>query len=35
MVRRLAGITLVNTVGSGLSLAVGVLFFTRVLGLSA
>ncbi|WP_406195927.1 MFS transporter [Kitasatospora sp. NBC_01560] len=35
MVRRLAGITLVNTVGNGLSLAVGVLFFTRVLGLSA
>ncbi|MFI6849202.1 MFS transporter [Kitasatospora sp. NBC_00085] len=35
MVRRLAGLTLVNTVGSGLSLAVGVLFFTRVLGLSA
>ncbi|MFB7617436.1 MFS transporter [Kitasatospora sp. NPDC056181] len=35
MVRRLAGITLVNTVGSGLSMAVGVLFFTRVLGLSA
>ncbi|MFJ8627696.1 MFS transporter [Kitasatospora sp. NPDC093550] len=35
MVRRLAGITLVNTVGSGLSLSVAVLFFTRVLGLSA
>ncbi|AUY48704.1 MFS transporter [Streptomyces sp. CB01881] len=35
MVRRLAGITLVNTIGSGLSMAVGVLFFTRVLGLSA
>ncbi|MFJ2778046.1 MULTISPECIES: MFS transporter [unclassified Kitasatospora] len=34
-VRRLAGITLVNTLGNGLSLAVGVLFFTRVLGLSA
>ncbi|MFG3056503.1 MFS transporter [Kitasatospora sp. NPDC048239] len=34
-VRRLAGVTLVNTVGNGLSLAVGVLFFTRVLGLSA
>ncbi|MFE4519675.1 MFS transporter [Kitasatospora sp. NPDC056783] len=34
-VRRLAGITLVNTVGNGLSLAVAVLFFTRVLGLSA
>ncbi|MFD5918889.1 MFS transporter [Kitasatospora sp. NPDC058201] len=35
MVRRLAGITLLNTVGSGLSLSVGVLFFTGVLGLSA
>lgn len=35
MVRRLAGITLVNTVGNGLSLSVAVLFFTRVLGLSA
>ncbi|MFD7587387.1 MFS transporter [Kitasatospora sp. NPDC059811] len=35
MVRRLAGITLVNTIGSGLSLSVAVLFFTRVLGLSA
>ncbi|MEV7601920.1 MFS transporter [Kitasatospora sp. NPDC089797] len=34
-VRRLAGITLVNTVGNGLSLSVAVLFFTRVLGLSA
>ncbi|WP_316525259.1 MFS transporter [Kitasatospora brasiliensis] len=34
-VRRLAGITLINTVGNGLSLAVAVLFFTRVLGLSA
>ncbi|MFJ2581988.1 MFS transporter [Kitasatospora aureofaciens] len=34
-VRRLAAITLVNTVGNGLSLAVSVLFFTRVLGLSA
>ncbi|MFD4398142.1 MFS transporter [Kitasatospora sp. NPDC058478] len=34
MVRRLAGITLVNTIGSGLSLSVAVLFFTRVLGLS-
>ncbi|MFD0350219.1 MFS transporter [Kitasatospora aburaviensis] len=34
-VRRLAAITLVNTVGSGLSLSVGVLFFTRVLGLTA
>ncbi|WP_030245577.1 MFS transporter [Streptomyces sp. NRRL S-350] len=34
-VRRLAGITLVNTVGNGLSLSVSVLFFTRVLGLSA
>ncbi|MFJ2810935.1 MFS transporter [Kitasatospora sp. NPDC087271] len=35
MVRRLAGLTLVNTMGSGLSLSVAVLFFTRVLGLSA
>ncbi|MFF0415786.1 MFS transporter [Kitasatospora sp. NPDC004745] len=35
MVRRLAGATLVNTVGNGLSLSVAVLFFTRVLGLSA
>ncbi|MEU9048324.1 MULTISPECIES: MFS transporter [unclassified Kitasatospora] len=34
-VRRLAGITLVNTLGNGLSLSVAVLFFTRVLGLSA
>ncbi|MFF7458789.1 MFS transporter [Kitasatospora sp. NPDC008115] len=34
-VRRLARITLLNTVGSGLSLSVGVLFFTRHLGLSA
>ncbi|MDY0815266.1 MFS transporter [Kitasatospora purpeofusca] len=34
-VRRLARITLLNTVGSGLSLSVGVLFFTRFLGLSA
>ncbi|MER8104274.1 MFS transporter [Kitasatospora sp. NPDC094016] len=34
MVRRLAGLTLVNTMGSGLSLSVAVLFFTRVLGLS-
>ncbi|MFH8385967.1 MFS transporter [Kitasatospora sp. NPDC018058] len=34
-VRRLAGITMVNTVGNGLSLSVAVLFFTRVLGLSA
>ncbi|MFJ9461415.1 MFS transporter [Kitasatospora sp. NPDC101447] len=34
-VRRLAGITLVNTMGNGLSLSVAVLFFTRVLGLSA
>ncbi|MGW2254188.1 MFS transporter [Kitasatospora sp. NPDC001660] len=34
-VRRLAAITLVNTVGNGLALAVSVLFFTRVLGLSA
>ncbi|WP_395293287.1 MFS transporter [Kitasatospora hibisci] len=34
-VRRLAAITLVNTIGSGLSLSVGVLFFTRVLGLTA
>ena len=35
MVRRLARLTLVNCVGNGLSLAVAVLFFTRVLGLSA
>ncbi len=35
MVRRLARITLLNTLGSGLSLSVGVLFFTRFLGLSA
>ncbi|MFF3008608.1 MFS transporter [Kitasatospora sp. NPDC057940] len=35
MVRRLAGLTLVNTMGSGLSMSVAVLFFTRVLGLSA
>ncbi|MFD0276077.1 MFS transporter [Kitasatospora sp. NPDC127111] len=35
MVRRLAALTLVNTIGSGLSLSVSVLFFTRVLGLSA
>ncbi|WP_327683153.1 MFS transporter [Kitasatospora sp. NBC_00458] len=35
MVRRLAGITLLNTVGSGLSLSVAVLFFTGTLGLSA
>ncbi|MEV6977779.1 MFS transporter [Kitasatospora sp. NPDC093806] len=35
MVRRLARITLLNTIGSGLSLSVGVLFFTRFLGLSA
>lgn len=34
-VRQLARITLLNTVGSGLSLSVGVLFFTRFLGLSA
>ncbi|MER7708511.1 MFS transporter [Kitasatospora sp. NPDC097605] len=34
-VRRLARITLLNTVGSGLSFSVGVLFFTRCLGLSA
>ncbi|MER6364108.1 MFS transporter [Kitasatospora sp. NPDC001527] len=34
-VRRLARITLLNTLGSGLSLSVGVLFFTRFLGLSA
>ncbi|MFG3229455.1 MFS transporter [Kitasatospora sp. NPDC048194] len=34
-VRRLAGTTLVNTVGDGLSLSVAVLFFTRVLGLGA
>ncbi|MFF2662364.1 MFS transporter [Kitasatospora sp. NPDC058032] len=34
-VRRLARITLLNTLGSGLSLSVGVLFFTRYLGLSA
>ncbi|WP_159400633.1 MFS transporter [Streptomyces sp. XY431] len=34
-VRRLARITLLNTAGSGLSLSVGVLFFTRFLGLSA
>ncbi|MFB7476002.1 MFS transporter [Kitasatospora sp. NPDC056184] len=34
-VRRLARITLFNTLGSGLSLSVGVLFFTRYLGLSA
>ncbi|MGW6914264.1 MFS transporter [Kitasatospora sp. NPDC054939] len=33
--RRLAAITLVNTVGSGLMLAVSVLYFTRVLGLGA
>ncbi|MGW4894898.1 MFS transporter [Kitasatospora sp. NPDC004240] len=35
VVRRLAGITLVNTVGNGLMLAVSVLFFTRSLGMSA
>ncbi|MEU6232801.1 MFS transporter [Kitasatospora sp. NPDC047058] len=35
VVRRLATLTLVNTAGSGLSLSVNVLFFTRVLGLSA
>ncbi|GAA1382634.1 MFS transporter [Kitasatospora putterlickiae] len=35
MVRRLARLTLLNTVGSGLSLSIGVLFFTRYLGLSA
>ncbi|MFC9329816.1 MFS transporter [Kitasatospora sp. NPDC057015] len=34
-VRRLARITLLNCLGNGLSLAVAVLFFTRVLGLSA
>ncbi|MFF1869121.1 MFS transporter [Kitasatospora herbaricolor] len=35
MVRRLARLTLLNCLGNGLSLAVAVLFFTRVLGLSA
>ncbi|MET9618519.1 MFS transporter [Kitasatospora indigofera] len=35
MVRRLARLTLLNTLGNGLSLAVAVLFFTGVLGLSA
>ncbi len=34
-VRRLARLTLVNCLGNGLSLAVAVLFFTRVLGLTA
>ncbi|WP_354639063.1 MFS transporter [Kitasatospora camelliae] len=32
VVRRLAVITLVNTMGSGLSMTLGVLYFTRVLG---
>ncbi|MDH6579418.1 MFS transporter [Kitasatospora sp. MAP5-34] len=32
MVRRLAAITLVNTVGNGLMMTLAVLFFTRVLG---
>ncbi|MFI6446937.1 MFS transporter [Kitasatospora sp. NPDC050543] len=35
VVRRLASLTLINCVGNGLSLAVSVLFFTRVLGLTA
>ncbi|GAA3046996.1 MFS transporter [Kitasatospora albolonga] len=31
-IRRLSGITLVNCLGNGLSMALGVLYFTRVLG---
>ncbi|GAA4842002.1 MFS transporter [Kitasatospora terrestris] len=32
VLRRLAALTMVNTVGSGLSMTLGVLYFTRVLG---
>ncbi|MFJ8045258.1 MFS transporter [Kitasatospora sp. NPDC096147] len=35
MIRRLAGITLVNCLGNGLTMALGVLYFTRVLGFGA
>ena len=35
LVRRLAGVTLVNTLGNGLSMTLAVLFFTRVLGYGA